>query len=162
MYRFPWGSKELIFISSRVKVLLSFIYKFIANPNIQLRLTTVLVKMNTDASSDKVEEQDQDENDAELEGDEDTEGYRISHRYNDVLQGTYDGEMLASRFDGQGGHADRSITEYFCSRKVLYVRFTGTYTSSQGKYVGSFYNGHFHGDGVLYVTGGKFVGKKIQ
>jgi hypothetical protein len=35
----------------------------------------------------------------------------------------------------------------------------GTYVSEQGKYIGGFYNGHFHGDGELHVKGGKFVGE---
>jgi hypothetical protein len=41
--------------------------------------------------------------------------------------------------------------------EYVYI-YTGEYDSDQGKYVGEFLNGKFHGDGVLYVKEGKFEG----
>jgi hypothetical protein len=34
----------------------------------------------------------------------------------------------------------------------------GTYVGENGKYVGDFQNGLFHGNGILYVKGGRFEG----
>ena len=41
---------------------------------------------------------------------------------------------------------------------VLFLHSSGEYTSEQGRYVGDFINGTFHGTGTMHVKEGRFEG----
>ena len=54
-----------------------------------------------------------------------------------VLGGSYEGSIVDDRFQGAGKY---------------------TAPDDKGAYIGGFHNGQFHGEGTMYVKGGKFVG----
>ena len=53
---------------------------------------------------------------------------------------------LAARFEGEKNTANR-------------FEGAGKYTYEHGRYEGNFFDGKWHGDGILYLKGGHYVGK---
>ena len=52
---------------------------------------------------------------------------------------------LAARFEGEKNEVNR-------------FEGTGKYTYEHGRYEGNFYDGKWHGEGTLYLNGGRYVG----